>query len=202
MKRKILVCPIILTAFLFTAPVSGQNSITNVVTNQGGKFRQPCDTTNLSAETFWRVAYDNAGQPCARRGSQTGQGNETCDPTTPWNYSVHGHLTFKTAPGYDRSRVEVRVYVGGGGGECSGGQTTTCPDLDKPGHHYLVEDSTFNIIGADTNISVPFDAVEINLPAYFTTPGDGNYQGFWIFAKSIGTPVICTYQYFTSEEHN
>jgi hypothetical protein len=57
------------------------------------------------------------------------------------------------------------MYIGGGGGECTGGQTTSCPYFEVPGHHYLVEDSTYNISGSDTNMSVPFDALEIQLPA-------------------------------------
>jgi hypothetical protein len=201
MKRAVHVCAIGLAALLSAATAMAQNSITNIITNQGGGFKS-CDTQYLAAGVFSRVMYDDAGQPCVYRGSQIGKNGEHCDPDTAWNYSVHGHFTLKTAPGYESGQVEVRMYIGGGGGECTGGQTTSCPDFEVPGHHYLVEDSTYNISGADTNTSVPFDALEIQLPAFSKKPGDGNYQGFWIFAKPIGAPVLCTNQAFTSEEHN
>jgi len=140
MKRAGRVCTMGLAALLSAATAMAQNSITNIFTNQGGGFK-PCDTKYLPTGIFSRVIYDNAGQPCVFRGSQTGKCGETCDSNTAWNYSVHGHLTLKTAPGYESGRVEVRMYIGGGGGECMGGQTTSCPDFEIPGHHYLVEDS-------------------------------------------------------------
>jgi hypothetical protein len=49
-------------ALLFLAPAAwAQNSVTNIVTNQGFGLNKPCDSTgNLSAGTFYQVSADNA----------------------------------------------------------------------------------------------------------------------------------------------
>jgi hypothetical protein len=91
------------------------------------------------------------------------------------------------------STVEVRTYVGGGGGVCTGGSTVTC----DPGHP-LVEDSTYPMPTANS-INVPFDAAEFNLPSHYSTVGDENFQVFYVFAKPTGGSVSCADIYITHE---
>ncbi len=136
--------------------------LTNVVTNQGGGAGKPCDTTgNLPSSTYSQVSSDNAGQPCVTSGSPA-----SCDPTSTWNYEVHGHVTFgPPSSGTTATKVEVQTYIGGNHIACTAGTTVTCT-----GSVTLVEDSTHTV--GPNNEQVSFNALEALLAAYNSVPGD------------------------------
>jgi hypothetical protein len=96
------------------------------------------------------------------------------------------------------STVEVRTYIGYASiqaEDCMGGSTVTCGP-----HFQLLEDSTYAMPAANS-INVPFDAAEFNLPSHRSSPGDGNYQAFYVFAKPTGGTVSCGDSYLTHESN-
>jgi hypothetical protein len=96
------------------------------------------------------------------------------------------------------SSVEVRTYVGPQGeGNCTGGGTST---VTCPAGYKLLEDSTY-AMPASNSINVPFDAPEFDLASYASTPGDGNYQAFYVFAMPTGGSVSCGVSYLTHESN-
>ncbi len=200
MKRPIVAVCMLLAA---VAPAFGE-IVTNVLTHQGGGSF-PCATTgNLPSGAWSQVSADNAGQPCVEKDNEgdvygtglVGNVLDTCDSTTYWNYNVQGHVTF-AAPsnGTLATSLNIQVYIGGGGGICSGGNTVTCASGFK-----LVENSTIGV--TQNSESFRFSALEIGLAPYLSTPGDGNYQAFYVFAQPVGGTVQCTYNIYATTEHN
>jgi len=193
-------------------------SVTNALTHQGGSNlailnsgeQWPCATTgNLPENTWSMVSADNAGQPCLENVNEgdvygtglLGDSDDSCDPYTPWNYDVQGHVTFgPPTSGTRATSVEVQVYIGGGGqnddpGGCTiQGSTITCTNVQ------FVEDSTIAVTAY--NESFRFSALELGLAPYYSTPGDGNWQAFYVFAKPINGKLQCTANNYATTEHN
>ena len=182
-----------------SSPVGAQDAVTTATDVQAGTVEvSPCDTTNLPANVWTLVLFDDAGNPCTTHASQlTG----TCNPDSTWNWTVDGHLVFTTAPGYKRVVVRVQVWAGGGNGACYGGTSDpiTCDNMT---YKALKQDETYandiQAIDADptsdnsgAGLAAPFSVLGYLLAPYFETPSDSNYQGIWIFAKPIGRPAVC-----------
>lgn len=200
MKQPIVaVCMLLLAV----APAFGESS-TNVLTHQGGG-QYACNTTgNLPSGTWSQVSSDNAGQPCVEKNNEgdvygtgrVGDSDDTCDSTTKWNYDVQGHVTFgPPSTGTRATSLKIEVYIGGGGGVCSGGTTVTCASGYK-----LVEDSTIAV--TKYNESFRFSGLEVGLAPYRVTQGDGNFQAYYVFAKPVGGKVQCTDNIYATTEHN
>jgi hypothetical protein len=205
----VLVCVILLPRF-----AHAQSSL---VTVEGGR-NDVCETTNLPMGIWSLVAYDNAGQPCVTKAAQvTDPTNQpACDPNANWDWQVQGHLVLTNAPGYTRTVVEVQLWAGNGGGSCYGG--TSDPIIcDNPATHYLQEQATYELDQpaafssvlksfsgpqTPTDMSVPFEFLFYLLPPYFSTPGDANYSGFWVFVKPIGRPAVCVSQNYWDLVHD
>jgi hypothetical protein len=181
-------------------------SVTNVLTHQGGG-QFSCGTTgNLPSGTWSQVSADNAGQPCAYKNNEgdvygtglVGNSNDTCDSTANWNYNVQGHVTFgPPSGGTPATSLQIQVYIGsqGGGAICSGGNIVTCAPSYK-----LVESTTIAV--TEYNESFRFSALELGLAPSYSTPGDGNFQAFYVFAEPVGGTVQCTDNIYATTEHN
>jgi hypothetical protein len=201
MKRLIVAIWMLLVA---VAPAFGQ-SVTNVLTHQGGGQYSCATTGNLPSGQWCQVSADNAGQPCSEKDNEgdingtglLGASGDTCDTTTSWNYHAQGHVTFgPPSSGTRATSLKIRVYIGtqAGGAICTGGTTINCPGYN------LVEDSTIAV--TKYNESFRFSALEIGLAPYFSTQGDGNYQAFYVFAKPVGGTLKCTDNIYATTEHN
>jgi hypothetical protein len=183
---------------LFVAGIGRAQDVTTATDVQAGTVEvSPCDTTNLPANVWTLVLFDDAGNPCTTHASQlTG----TCTADSTWNWTVDGHLVFTTAPGYKRVVVRVQVWAGGGNGACYGGtgDPITC---DNQTYKAMKQDETYAndipAIDADptsdagVGIAAPFSVLGYLLAPYYETPSDSNYQGLWIFAMPIGRPAVC-----------
>jgi hypothetical protein len=174
---------------LLVALAQAQDVTTAADVQDGTVDVSPCDTTNLPANVWTLVLYDNAGNPCTTHASQlTG----TCNPDSTWNWMVDGHLTFTTAPGRSRIRVRVQVWAGGGGGSCHGG-TSDPVVCDNQTFKTLKQDETYAVDSdaQGTALAVPINILSYLLAPYFETPSDANYQGIWIYVMPIGRPAVC-----------
>jgi hypothetical protein len=165
--------------------------VTNYMTHQGGG-QEPCSTSgNLPPNTFSQLSADNAGQPCA-----AGWNNALCDSNSPWNYTVHGHVTLAPpTSGTTASSIEVKTYIGGNQIACTLGSSVTCT-----GSYTLVEDSTY-AVSATMSESIPFDMGEFLLAPH-DSGGGSNYQAYFVFGKPIGGSVRCLSNLYTTTEHN
>ena len=174
-----------------------QDAVTTATDVQAGTLEPTeCVTTNLPANVWTLVLYDNAGNPCLTHATQlTGD----CNSET-WNWTVDGHIVFAAPPGYLRTRVRVQVWSGGGGGACYGG-TADPIYCDNPTYKMLKQDETYEyntdpsdpypVDSSGAELAAPFSVLGYLLGAYFETPDDANYQGIWIFAMPIARPAIC-----------
>ena len=167
---------------------SAQNVTDATDVQEGTIGVSACDTTDLPANIWTLVRYDNAGEPCATHASQLGG---SCTPNT-WNWMVDGHFAFTQAPGHKVVRVRVQVWAGGGGGAChSDGQPGGSVLCDNPAYKTLKQDETYISDKPGNDLAVPFTSLQYLLAPYFETPADANYQGLWIFAYPIGRPAVC-----------
>ena len=197
-KKPWLAIPLLL--FSLCGYARAQLSDTNIVTVQGGR-NDACETSDLPANVWSLVAYDNAGQPCITKASQFGAPDETCNPDTVWTWQVQGHLVLATASGKSSAQVEIQLWAGNGGGSCYGG-TADPIFCDNPATHYLQESATYSSVNNTSNFNAPFEFLFYQLQPYYSTPGDANYSGFWVFAKPIGKPAVCVSQNYWDLTHN
>lgn len=175
-----------LTLILIWAHLARAQEITTATDVQVGTIAaSACDVTDLPANVWTEVLFDDAGEPCSTHASQL-QGS--CTPNT-WNWTIDGHLLFAPAPGYKPGRVRVQVWAGGGNGACYGGSAAPIY-CDNPYYKLMKQDETYMTVqGAE--VAAPFSVLDYLEAPYFSTPGDGNYQGLWIFAMPIGRPAVC-----------
>lgn len=183
--KYLLICGTVL-AFFFMCEAAFAQDVTTATDVQDGTIDvAACKTTDLPANVWTLVLFDDAGEPCSTHASEL-QGS--CTPNT-WNWTLDGHLLFDAAPGYKPGRVRVQVWAGGGNGACYGGTSDpiTC---DNPAYKSMKQDETYmTVSGAD--VAAPFNVLDYLLAPYFSSPGDGNYQGIWIFAMPINHPAVC-----------
>ena len=183
-----------------TCEANAQDAITTATTVQVGTIAATgCynGVTLLPANVWTLVLFDDAGNPCTTAASQlTG----TCNPDSTWNWTLDGHLTFTTAPGYQRLNVRVQVWAGGGGGACYGGTSAPvyCDNQyykllkqDENYEYHLDTTSTYAPDRTGIDVAAPFSVLQYLLAPYFETPSDSNYQGIWIFAYPEGRPAVC-----------
>src|SRR5580692_5440426 len=110
---------------LFFARTALSEGVTNALTNQGGVSGKFCDTTgDLAANTFYQISSDNAFQACDGEYNLSGDGDDSCDQDSAWNYVVHGHVTFgPPSSGVSATTVEVKTYIGDDMILCTGGSS-------------------------------------------------------------------------------
>ena len=146
-----------------------------------GGGNQECKTTNLPANIWSLVSYDNAGQPCWTKPDADDPSCSQANAwSATWDWQMHGSIRFEARRA---GKIEVRTYVGNGGGSCYGG-TNDPPFCDNPATHYLQEDGTFPLQGGNAMMTaVPFEFLIYQAPPWFQTEGDANYFGMWVFAK-------------------
>jgi hypothetical protein len=157
-----------------------------------GGGNKPCVTTDLPANVWTLVGYDNAGQPAVTKPSA----DQTGHPDATWDWATHGTLIVanKPRPGgvpanqYD---VQTQLWIGNGGGACfSDGEVNGTIICDNPATHYLQESQDHFLAGRGRDLSIPFEFLVYQAAPYFSVPGDANYFGLWLFAKP-SIPAIC-----------
>ena|ERR1700676_353939 len=200
MKQLISLIGLGVALSLIPTPLCLAESVSNAVTVQGGR-NDHCLTTQLPVNIWSLVAFDNAGQPCVTRASQTGDVDDSCDPDTVWDWQVQGHMVFTTATGHSKARVRIQLWAGNGGGSCYGG-TANPIVCDNPATHYLQENAIYESDVPAVDLVAPFEFLFYLIPPYFSTPSDANYSGFWVFAMPIGGPAVCVSQNYWDLTHN
>lgn len=93
--------------------------------------------------------------------------------------------------------MHVKVYIGNhaAGGVCTGGTSVNCAST-----YTLVDDQRYTLYYPSTQI--PFTMSELALPAYYSTPGDGKFQAFYVFAEPENGSLKCNVNNYSTEEHN
>src|SRR5262249_28775638 len=106
-----------------------------------GGGQKDCMTTDLPANVWSLVSYDNIGQPCASKpdaDSTVGCTANGVEASANWDWQVKGNLHISANVAPNSAYVQVALFSGGGGGVCHGG-TSDFPTCDNPAYHYLEE---------------------------------------------------------------